>query len=225
MKSFKLLVLAVTCVLLACNKNSELKTDVQKVSYAIGQQIGHEMKGQGIEIDTDAFATSIQDVLKDKPSRLTMPEMQQAMMAMKEKMMAKQMTGGKENKDKGDKFLEENKKKAGVKVAEGGLQYEVVTAGKGKKPKATDTVKVNYRGTFIDGTEFDSSSKHGGPATMEVGKVIRGWTLALQMMPVGSKWKLYIPSDLAYGANSPPPIPPNSVLVFDIELLDIVKAK
>lgn len=216
---------------LACTKRSAtLKTDVQKASYAIGQQIGREMKAQGVEIDADALAVSVQDVLGDKQSQLSVPEMQQAMMAMREKMMAKQqkmmeerMASGKENKEKGDKYLEENKKKPGVKVAEGGLQYEVLTAGKGKKPKDGELVSVNYRGTFIDGSEFDSSAKHGGPAKFRLGEVIKGWTQALKMMPVGSKWKLTIPSDLAYGPMGNPAIPPNSVLVFDVELLDIVK--
>ena len=120
-------------------------------------------------------------------------------------------------------FLIKNKSKNGVKTSDSGLQYEVITEGKGKKPKSDDVVKVHYKGTLIDGTEFDSSYKRNSPAEFPVTAVIRGWTEALQMMPVGSKWKLYIPPDLAYGEAGRPSIPGNSVLIFEVELLDIIK--
>jgi FKBP-type peptidyl-prolyl cis-trans isomerase FkpA len=221
------LLAATTVTTIGCNKmgsrNVDLKTDVQKASYAIGQQIGREIKGQGLEVDTGAIAMSIGDVMSGKESRLTMAEMQQVMQRMNEKMMAKESSAGKENKEKGDKFLGENKKKALVKTTADGLQYEVITTGKGAKPKATDVVKVHYKGTLLDGSEFDSSYKRNQPAEFPVNGVIKGWTEALQMMTVGSKWKLYIPADLAYGERGRPGIPANSTLTFEVELLDIVK--
>ena len=203
------------------SKSVNLQTDDEKVSYAIGQQIGGNMKSQGISVNTGVLSASIEDALAGKPSRMKPEEMQAAMMKMRESMMAKQDAAGKENKDKGDKFLEENKKKPTVKVTASGLQYEVITEGKGNAPKATDTVKVHYAGTLIDGTKFDSSYDRNEPAEFPVGGVIRGWTEALQLMKPGAKYKLAIPSDLAYGPQGRPSIPPNSVLLFDVELLEV----
>jgi FKBP-type peptidyl-prolyl cis-trans isomerase FkpA len=215
-------------LMFGCTKNNshsvDLKTDTQKASYAIGQQIGREIKGQGIEVDSGAIAMSIDDVLSGKESRLTMPEMQQVMQRMNEKLMAKESATGKDNKEKGEKFLSNNKTKTGVKSTASGLQYEVITMGKGNKPKATDSVKVQYKGTLLDGTEFDSSYKRNQAAEFPVNGVIKGWTEALQLMPVGSKWKLYIPSELAYGEHGRPGIPANSLLTFEVELVDILKA-
>lgn len=219
------LVLA-SCVLAlsACNKNEvKITTEEQKVSYAIGQEIGRGMKSQGISVDVDVLRMSIKDALDGKESRLKPEEMQQAMMGMREKMMADREKSATENKEKGAKFLEENKAKEGVKVTESGLQYQVLTEGTGAQPKAEDTVKVHYKGTLIDGTEFDSSYSRNEPAEFGVGQVIRGWVEGLQLMKVGAKYKFFIPSDLAYGPQGRPSIPPNSVLVFEVELLDIVK--
>lgn len=214
-------------LVVACTKSGnqkvELKTDDQKLSYAIGQQIGSGMKAQNIKVDTDILAASIKDVLNGTPSRLTPQEMQATMMKAQQNMQEKTAGVGKENKAKADKFLAENKAKKGVTTTASGLQYEVVTAGKGPMPKATDTVKVHYKGTLLDGTEFDSSFKRGEPATFPVNRVIKGWTEALQLMKVGSKWKLAIPPDLAYGEQGPPSIPPNSMLQFEVELISIEK--
>jgi FKBP-type peptidyl-prolyl cis-trans isomerase len=201
----------------------ELKTDEQKFSYMIGQQIGNNLKQQGLAVDADVLAQSLQDAMKGNPSKLTMEEMQQVGMKMQAKLMAKQMGEAKENKDKGDKFLEQNKKQQGVQVTSDGLQYQVLKAGTGAIPKATDTVTVNYRGTLIDGTEFDSSYKRGQPAKFPVNGVIKGWTEALQLMKVGSKWKLWIPSQLAYGERGQPGIPADSTLIFEVELLGVNK--
>ncbi len=203
------------------SNSTKLEKDEDKVSYAIGQQIGSSIKNQGIQVNPAVIAASIDDVLKGNPARLKPEEMQGAMTKMREGMMAKQEAAGKENLEKGEKFLEENKKKPNVKVTASGLQYEVVSSGKGRSPKETDVVKVHYKGTLIDGTQFDSSYERKEPAEFPVGGVIKGWTEALQMMKAGDKWKLTIPSQLAYGPQGRPGIPPNSVLAFDVELLEI----
>jgi FKBP-type peptidyl-prolyl cis-trans isomerase len=202
-------------------KSVSLQTDEEKVSYAIGQQIGGNMKSQGIPINTRVLAASIEDAFSGKPSQMKPEEMQAAMMKMRESMMARQEAAGKENKEKGAKFLEENKKKPNVKVTASGLQYEIVSEGKGNAPKASDTVKVHYTGTLIDGTKFDSSHDRNEPAVFPVGGVIRGWTEALQLMKPGAKYKLAIPSELAYGEQGRPGIPPNSVLQFEVELIEV----
>lgn len=217
---------------LACSKGSvdrDLKTDADKVSYMIGQQIGGGLKNQQIDVDPDVIAMSIRHVLQDKESLLTEDEMRQTMEKLQSDMMAKAQSKAEEdqkkaeeNKSAGSKFLEENKKKEGIQVTKSGLQYKVLSEGKGKKPGSKDTVKVHYRGTLIDGTEFDSSYARNQPAEFPVTRVIPGWTEALQLMPVGSKWQLFIPADLAYGEIPRPKIPGNSVLIFDVELLDIV---
>ncbi|MGE3975772.1 MAG: FKBP-type peptidyl-prolyl cis-trans isomerase [Bdellovibrionales bacterium] len=209
----------------ACNKfgSVELKTDKQKISYTIGQQIGSSFKQQGLDVDVDVLTASIKEVLKGDKSRMTDQEMQQTMMSMREAMMKKSDEEAKGNKEKGDKFLEENKKKEGVKVTASGLQYIMTAEGKGNAPKETDTVKVHYKGTLIDGTEFDSSYTRNEPAVFPVNGVIKGWTEALKMMKPGGKATLVIPSDLAYGPMGRPGIPPNSVLQFEVELIEIVK--
>jgi len=210
----------------ACNKSKgkevKLNTDEQKLSYAIGQQIGHQMKLQSLDIDVDVLAASIQDALDGKKSQMTPQEMQQTMMSMQAKMMAKRSAKGKEDEAAGQKFLAANKKKKNVKVTKSGLQYEILKAGKGKSPKGNDRVRVQYKGTLIDGTEFDSSYKRNKPAEFPVNGVIKGWTEALKMMKEGAKWKLYVPSELAYGRQGRPGIPPNSVLIFEIELLKVL---
>ena len=160
-----------------------------------------------------------------KDSRISDEDAQKIMQEVQEKAIAKQEEEQKklseDNLAKGKAFLEENKAKEGVVTTESGLQYKVITEGKGAKPKATDTVTVHYTGKLIDGTEFDSSAKHGQPATFPLDGVIPGWTEALQLMPQGSKWEIVIPSDLAYGAGGQGPIPPASTLVFEVELLEI----
>jgi FKBP-type peptidyl-prolyl cis-trans isomerase FkpA len=224
MKKLVLIVATLSISLGACqSRKADVSSDRGKISYAIGQQIGRQMKGQSLDIDTDTLAASIQDVLAGRDSRLQPQEMEAAMHKAQETAMAKQESIGKENRAKGEQYLAQNKSKAGVKATASGLQYEVLTEGKGKSPKATDQVKVHYKGTLIDGTEFDSSYKRGEPVTFPLNGVIRGWSEALQLMKVGGKNRLVIPSDLAYGPQGRPGIPPNSVLVFEVELLDIVQ--
>lgn len=206
----------------------KLDTDAQKVSYVIGSQIGTSIKSDGIEIDMDAFIRGLTDARAGRELALTQEEMQQAMTTFREQMMAKMQAaraeaGAKANEE-GVKFLAENAEKPGVKTTDSGLQYVVVEEGSGATPKATDVVRTHYRGTLIDGTEFDSSYARGEPAEFPVNGVIAGWTEALQLMQVGDKWKLFIPADLAYGERGAgQDIPPNATLIFDIELLEIVK--
>lgn len=198
-----------------------------KVSYSIGADIGGNLKRSEIEINSDYLAQGIRDALAGK-TVMTPEEMKGTLQAfqveMQAKMETKQKAAGAKNKEAADKFLEENKKKDGVKTTASGLQYKVITPGDGPMPKATDTVTVNYKGTLVDGTVFDSSDKHDGPATFPVNGVIPGWTEALQLMPVHSKWQLVIPPSLAYGESAPPSIGPNQALIFEVELLGIKKA-
>lgn len=207
------------------NSSVKLDNDKAKVSYAIGTQIGKGMKAQGLDVDPNIVAAGISDMLEAKNPRLTEEEMNAAMQKMREGMQAQQLKAAGDNLAKGQAFLEENKKKAGVKVTASGLQYEVLAEGKGDAPKASDVVKVHYKGTLIDGSEFDSSYKRNEPAEFPVGGVIPGWTEALQLMKPGAKYRLLIPSNLAYGEQGRPGIPANSVLAFEVELLEIQKAK
>jgi FKBP-type peptidyl-prolyl cis-trans isomerase FklB len=205
---------------------SPYSTDKEKASYAIGMNIGSSLKRDGLDVDPNIVTQGLKDAMSGTPSKISEADAQQAMTNLRNKVMAQrqseQQQAGDANKKAGDQFLAANKAKPGVVTLPSGLQYTVVKAGTGPKPKATDTVTVNYRGTLIDGTEFDSSQKHGEAATLGVGQVIKGWTEALQLMPVGSKWQLVIPPDLAYGSNGAGGvIGPNSTLVFDIELLSI----
>ncbi len=210
----------------ACNgeKKVDLSSDKGKMSYFIGQQIGKQLKQDKLEIDPDVIAASINDVYTGKESRISQSEMMTVMQKAQAAQGAKAEAEGKENREKGEKFLAENKKKPGVKTTASGLQYEVITEGKGASPKATDVVKVHYKGTLIDGTQFDSSYDRGQPAEFPLNGVIRGWTEGLQLMKVGGKNRMVIPSDIAYGPQGRPGIPPNSVLVFEVELIGINKA-
>lgn len=216
------IVLSVAAGLIACEKKVKLDTDMQKASYAIGQQIGQNLKAQNIDADADVLGASIKEAMKGDKSRMKPEEMQQAMMKLQEAVIAKQKEAGEKNKKTGQEFLDKNKTQAGVKTTASGLQYQVLTEGTGKTPAASDTVKAHYKGTLIDGKVFDSSYDRGQPAEFPVSGVIPGWTEALQMMKVGSKWKLFIPAELAYGQQSPPGIPSNSVLIFEVELLDVI---
>ncbi len=216
--------------IMACQGNTQdkaqIKTFKDSVSYSIGMNIGKDFKRQSIDIDPDVLAMAIKDVLADKKLQLTDDQVRSCMMTLQKDVMAKQEVKNKEegdkNKKEGDAFLAANKSKDGIKVTASGLQYKILKAGTGPKPTATQTVSVHYRGTLIDGTEFDSSIKRGQPAEFPVNGVIKGWTEALQMMPVGSKWQLFIPPDLAYGAQGAGgTIGPNSTLIFEVELLAI----
>jgi len=207
--------------------DSPLKDEKDKVSYGYGMEIGKNLKRQGIEINPDLLSQGLKASLAGEKTLLTEEEVRQVMMSFQQKMQAqraeKSKKEGEEHKVKGEAFLAENKKKEGVQTLPSGMQYKVITKGTGPKPKSDDTVSTHYRGTLIDGTEFDSSYKRGEPAKFGVTQVIKGWTEALLMMPVGSKWQLFIPGDLAYGPGGRPGIPPNATLLFDIELLAIEK--
>lgn len=203
-----------------------LKSQQEKVSYGIGMDIGNGLKSQSIDVDPDILARGIKDVMSGSKTLMTEEEFRETMMNFRNELMAKQMERMKEvaekNKKDGEAFLEENKKKEGVVVLPSGLQYKVIKEGAGETPKPTDMVTAEYRGTLVDGTEFDSSARHGQPMTFRVDGVIPGWTEALQMMKVGSKWQLFIPPSLAYGERGAGrDIGPNSTLVFDVELISI----
>ena len=221
MTSKIILVAAVAAVLVGCNK-PDMKSDKGQASYAIGQQIGKNLKAQNIDIDSVTLAASLKDALAGK-SEMKDDETQKAMMKLQENAMKKQQEEGEGNKKKSADFLEKNKTASGIKITASGLQYSVVTEGTGAIPKKEDTVKCHYTGTLIDGTKFDSSVDRGQPAEFPVAGVIPGWTEALQMMKTGSKYKLFIPPELAYGASGRPGIPANSALVFEVELIEIVK--
>jgi FKBP-type peptidyl-prolyl cis-trans isomerase FklB len=204
---------------------TDLLTDEKaRVSYAIGMMLGHNWQQQGLEVNPDIAARAIKDIQSGGATLLSQEEMQQTLTSFQQEFRAiqqkKKAEQGVKNKADGDAFLAANKNNAGVIALPDGLQYVVLTPGSGATPTPSDTVTVNYKGTLIDGTEFDSSYKRGQPATFPVGGVIRGWTEALQKMSVGAKWKLFIPSELAYGENGQRGIPPNSVLIFEVELLD-----
>ena len=200
----------------------------EKISYSMGFEVGNYFKGAGGDIQQEFLVKGIEDAYKGEKPALTPEEMQAIQKEFAQKMQAQQQVKMAEmqaaNKAAGTKFLEENKVKKGVVVTASGLQYEVIKQGEGEKAKATDKVKVDYVGTLIDGTEFDSTKAHGQPAEFQVDQVIKGWGEALQLMNVGTKLRLVIPAELAYGENgAAPKIQPNSVLVFDVELLSIEK--
>jgi FKBP-type peptidyl-prolyl cis-trans isomerase FklB len=204
----------------------ELKTDKDKASYAIGMNIGQNLKKQSDEIDAAIVQRAMKDSLAGDKMLMTEDEAKAALMTLQTNMKKKQeeqmQQTAETNKKEGEAFLAENKTKAGVVTLPSGLQYKVLTEGTGPKPTATDSVVCNYKGTLLNGTEFDSSYKRGQPATFPVTGVIKGWTEALQLMPVGSKWELFIPSDLAYGQRGPGGgIGPNSTLIFEVELVSI----
>ncbi len=203
-----------------------LNTDKDKVSYAIGMNIGAAVKRDGVDVDTAILLRGLKDTLAGSKPLLTDQEAQTVMTALqadlRKKQELKQQQLADTNKNEGEAFLAANKTKEGVVALPSGLQYKILQEGTGPKPAATDAVTVNYRGTLLNGTEFDSSYKRGQPATFGVGQIIKGWTEALQLMPMGSKWQLFIPSDLAYGARGAGrDIGPNSTLVFEVELLSI----
>lgn len=205
--------------------DEKLETTKDKASYIIGVQLGTQMAQTKEDIDLNKVMLGLKEAFEGKEPRMKKEEMMAAMQEFQQAVQAKQQAkmtemGAKNAKD-GEAFLAENKKKDGVITLPSGLQYKVVTAGKGKSPKASDTVVTHYRGSLIDGKVFDSSYERGEPVTFPVNGVIPGWTEALQKMKVGDKWQLFIPSNLAYGEHGSGPIGPNSVLLFDIELLEV----
>jgi FKBP-type peptidyl-prolyl cis-trans isomerase FklB len=207
------------------------KVDMDKVSYVIGLSVGKDMKTQGIELRSDAFVRGMNDSLSGVKPSLTDAEIQQIIASFRAEMAAKKETEmkrqGAENRKKEEVFLAENKSKEGVRTLPSGLQYKVIKEGDGKKPTTSDSVTVNYRGTLLDGTEFDSSYRRNQPATFPVGGVIPGWTEALQLMKTGSKYQIFIPSKLAYGEAGigGGAIPPNATLIFEVELISVKEAE
>lgn len=200
----------------------KLKTEKQKFSYAVGLQIGQSLLRQGVDLDVNAFTLAIQDVVHGVQPRLTMEELKSVLQTQQKKLIAEHAALARKNAAAGKKFLAENKTKKGVVEMPSGLQYEVLKKGNGKKPGKSSIVTVNYRGTLIDGREFDSSARHGRPATLEVDKVIKGWQEVLPMMSVGSKWRIFVPPQLAYGdRGAGQVIGPDETLIFDIELLKV----
>jgi FKBP-type peptidyl-prolyl cis-trans isomerase len=211
----------VSCEAYAGGGKPAMKTVTDSASYAIGVNIGKNMQRDSVNLNPDLIAAGIRDVLANK-ALLNDEQLQACMTSFQQELQSKQQERQAASAKLGEKFLADNAKKPGVVTLPSGLQYQVITEGSGPMPKADDEVVTKYRGTLVDGTEFDASEKHGGTATFKVNQVIPGWTEALQKMKVGSKWKLFIPSNLAYGQQGmPPQIGPNSALVFDIELLKI----
>ena len=200
-------------------QGQELKTTNDSLSYAIGVDVAGTFKQQNIAINAEIFTKAVQAALADKA--VMTPE--QCGNFIRNYFMNESMRTDKENKEQGQAFLNKNKEAAGVITLPSGLQYQVIREGIGAKPTLEDQVKVHYSGRTLDGNEFDSSYKRGQPAELGLTQVIKGWTEVLQLMPVGSKWKVFIPENLAYGPQGPPAIGPNQTLVFEIELLDIVK--
>lgn len=204
----------------------ELKTEKDKVSYMVGMDVGKGLASIKDEIDLAVVIQALQASVKGDKTALSQDEAlkvrQDFMTKLQAKRAAEEKTKAESNKKAGEEFLVKNKAKKGVTTTASGLQYEVVKQGSGPKPKDTDTVQVHYTGTLLDGTKFDSSVDRGEPATFPLKGVIPGWTEGLQQMPVGSKYKFYIPSSLAYGENGPGPIGPNAMLTFEVELLKIV---
>ncbi len=252
MRSVLILVAAITLFVSSCQQvgeqhskpaekkeitKADLKTEDDNISYSLGFSMGSRFIRDGLDINLEMFQEGIKDGFTGSKQILNEEEMQKTMMALQQKMMAKRQTEhmkemeerrnlGEANKEKGEKFLEVNKAKEGVTTLESGLQYRILKKGTGASPKATDTVKCHYKGTTIDGREFDSSYKRGEPATFALNRVIKGWTEGLQLMKEGGKWEFFVPSELAYGEKGAGPnIGPNEVLIFEVELLGIETPK
>jgi FKBP-type peptidyl-prolyl cis-trans isomerase FklB len=218
-----------TCSICSAAEKLELKNQKDKESYSLGYQFGQSLKAQGVDVNLDVYISGIKDFLggqqptmTQEAIRVTISELQKRLMADRQKEL-KEMA--EQNLSKSKVFLEENKKKEGIKTLASGLQYKILLEGSGKTPKATDTVTVHYRGTLIEGSEFDNSYKRGQPATFEVRVVIPGWTEALQLMKEGSKWQIFLPPELGYGERGMGHIPPNSTLLFEVELISVGAAK
>lgn len=228
MKRYLAAIAGIICLSLPVSAADQapLKDKKERTSYSLGLDLGSRLKAQEVEIDPDIFEKGLRDAFSGAQPAMTEDEVKETLTELQKDLVAKQHQRHKElsegNKKEGDAFLEANKKKEGVKALPSGLQYKVIAEGKGKSPKDTDMVTVHYQGMLIDGTEFDSSHKRGEPATFPVKGVIKGWTEALQLMKEGSKWQIFIPSELAYGERGAGNvIGPNAVLIFDVELISV----
>lgn len=220
-KSVFLLIFGLACL---NTHAANIETEQEKISYALGVVFGQNITRQGMELNTPAFLQAIEDVLTGAEMKLSDSDMQYIMRVYQKKEQEKQNNLATTNKTNGEKYLTENKMKEGVTESTSGLQYKIIKAGAGEKPSSTSTVLVHYKGTLIDGTEFDSSYARGKPVELAVNQVIEGWQEVLPLMTVGSSWQIVVPSDLAYGERSPGgAIGPNSTLLFDIELIEIKK--
>ncbi|HOK09140.1 MAG TPA: FKBP-type peptidyl-prolyl cis-trans isomerase [Candidatus Hydrogenedens sp.] len=211
------------------SEKPKFETDVDKLCYTLGVNVAKTFQMLDTKPNLDMLVRAINDVLENKEIAMTEEEMQNCIRSFQQNLMNAQMKKREEeavkNEQEANKFLEENKTKEGVVTLPSGLQYKVLKEGTGPKPKETDTVTVHYKGTLMDGTQFDSSYDRGEPATFPLNRVIKGWVEALQLMPVGSKWMLYIPPNLAYGKDGNQRIPPNALLQFEVELLEIKPAE
>ncbi len=203
---------------MAGQEKPAFKSPQDKLSYALGMDLGNSLRKQAVEVDPAVFGQGLRDALSGSKTLLTEEEARTAITQLQTEMRNKVLA---KNKKEGEAFLAQNKTKEGVVTLPSGLQYKILNAGEGKKPTIEDTVVCQYRGTLIDGTEFDSSYKRNQPASFPVKGVIKGWTEALQLMPVGSKWQLFIPANLAYGEGGMGPIGPDSTLIFEVELTAI----
>jgi len=210
----------------ASEEGAVLRTEKEKTSYALGVDMGNKLKSQSVEVDADLLLQGLKDALAGGKTLLTPEEVRGTLLALEKELRTKQLEAvrkvGEKNRQEGEAFLSANKTKEGVVTLESGHQYKILKTGDGKKPAADDTVVCHYRGTLIDGQEFDSSYKTNQPATFAVKRVIKGWNEALQLMPVGSKWQVFIPPNLGYGERGTPQrIGPNATLIFEVELISI----
>jgi FKBP-type peptidyl-prolyl cis-trans isomerase len=218
--------LALLAGMAVAEESSVLEGEKEKRSYALGMDWGNRLKKDSLDVDADLVVQGLKDALAGRKTHLTEEEVKATLSALQSELRTRQIEATKklaeDHKKQGEAFLAENKTREGVITLESGLQYKVLKAGEGPKPTAEDTVVCHYRGTLIDGTEFDSSHKRNQPATFAVNRVIKGWSQALQLMPVGSKWQLFIPASLAYGERGARrAIPPHATLVFEVELISI----
>ncbi len=203
---------------------TELKTDKDKFSYALGMNLGENLRKQGLDLDPSVLMKAFVASFNGDKTAMTDQQMGTLLMAAAQEIRKMQAEKGATAQKEGEAFLAENKTKEGVVALPSGLQYKILKEGTGEKPTLDDTVVCNYKGTLINGTEFDASDKHGGPVTFPLKAVIAGWTEALQLMPVGSKWQLFVPSNLAYGTQGPGDIGANATLIFEVELVSVKKA-
>lgn len=215
---------------IAAQDAADLKTQKEKFSYALGMQMGADFRKQNLDLDAATFAKALAESFSGAKTMLTEEEMRAVLANAKEEYQKKQAALREEKAEamlrEGEKFLAENKNKEGVVTLPTGLQYKILTQGKGDKPEINDKVVCNYRGTLLDGTEFDSSAKHNGPGIFPVRGVIKGWQQALLMMPAGSKWQLFVPPHLAYGHDGGGHmVPPNATLIFDLELVSVKESE